>query len=76
MNRNVGSLDQTLRTAIGAVAGAVSIATLAEVISLPMVLSPLLGIVAVMMLVTAAVGTCPVYSLLGIDSCPRESSPS
>lgn len=76
MNNNVGSVDQTLRTGIGAVTGVTSIAILGGVGSLPTVLSPVLGVVAVMMLVTAAVGTCPVYSLLGVDSCSRSSSPS
>jgi hypothetical protein len=76
MNRNVGSVDQTVRTAVGAAGGIASIAILAEVVSLPTVLSPVLGIVAVVMLATAAMGTCPIYSALGVDSCSRNSSPS
>lgn len=76
MNQNVGSMDGTLRTAVGAVAGAGSLAILAEAVSLPMALSPVLGIVAIMMLGTAAFGTCPIYSMLGVDSCSRDSSPS
>lgn len=74
MDRNVGSLDKVLRTAVGAVGGVTSIAILANIVSLPTVLSPVLGIVAIIMFVTAAVGTCPVYSTLGIDSCSRDSS--
>lgn len=76
MQSNVGAFDQTLRTGTGAAAGLASLAILGSVLSLPTVLSPLLGVVAVMMLVTATVGTCPVYSLLGVDTCPRSSSPS
>jgi hypothetical protein len=76
MDQNVGSTDQVLRTAVGAVAGVASIATLVGTASLPAVLSPVLGIVAIMMLATAAVGTCPIYSMFGIDSCSRSSSPS
>jgi hypothetical protein len=76
MNQNVGSTDGVLRTAVGAVAGAVSIAVLAGALSLPTVLSPVLGVIAVVMLTTAAVGTCPVYSVFGVDSCSRGSSPS
>ncbi len=76
MNQNVGSTDGVLRTATGAVAGAVSIAVLAGALSLPTVLSPVLGVIAVVMLTTAAVGTCPVYSVFGVDSCSRGSSPS
>jgi hypothetical protein len=76
MEQNVGSMDGTLRTGTGAVAGAASLAILVGGLSLPTVLSPVLGVVAVMMLVTATVGTCPIYSLFGVDSCSRSSSPS
>jgi len=76
MNRNVGSVDQVLRTAVGAVGGTASIAILAEAIPLPTALSPVLGILAIVMLATAAMGTCPIYSVFGIDSCSRSSSPS
>lgn len=76
MESNVGSVDQTLRTAVGAVTGALSLAILTQVVSLPTVLSPALGIVAVMMLVTASIGTCPIYSIFGIDSCSRNAGPS
>lgn len=76
MNQNVGSVDQVLRTAVGAVAGVASIGILTEAISFPTVLSPVLGVVAITMLVTATVGTCPIYSMFGIDSCSLNSSPS
>lgn len=76
MDSNVGSVDQTLRTAVGAVAGAGSIAALAGGISIPTVLSPVLGAVAIIMFVTASVGTCPIYSVFGVDSCSRGSSSS
>lgn len=73
MSKNVGSLDQKVRTAAGAVAGTISIGTLMGAVALPTVLSPVLGIVAIIMLATAVMGTCPIYSMLGIDSCPRSS---
>lgn len=76
MNRNVGSTDKTLRTAVGAVSGAVSIGILAGIVSFPTLLSPVLGVLAIMMLVTAAVGTCPIYRLFGVDSCSRDATPS
>lgn len=76
MNRNVGSTDQSLRTVIGAVSGVASLAILAGSVSLPAVLSPVLGVVALMMLVTGTIGTCPIYAALGVDSCSRNSTPS
>lgn len=74
MDKNVGSTDKIFRTAAGAVAGVASIAVLFGSVSLPAVLSPVLGVVATVMLVTASMGTCPVYSMFGVDSCPRNSS--
>lgn len=73
MAQNVGSMDRRLRTAIGAVAGIVSLAILAGTLELPEVASPVLGVVAIIMLVTAATGTCGLYSLLGVDTCSMKS---
>ncbi len=73
MAQNVGATDRQLRTALGALAGTGSLAILAEVVSLPEVLSPVLGVVALVMLVTAATGSCGVYSLLGVDTCSMNS---
>ncbi len=74
MAQNVGSMDRKLRTAVGAVAGLVSLGTLAGVVGLPEMASPVLGIIAVMMLGTAAAGTCGLYSILGVDTCSVKSN--
>lgn len=71
MNQNVGSMDRKLRTLVGALAGVVSLATLAGAVPLPAIASPILGVVAIMMLGTALTGTCGVYSILGVDTCSR-----
>jgi ammonia channel protein AmtB len=76
MEQNVGSSDKLLRTAFGAIAGIVSLAILANFVSAPAALSPVLGLVAIIMLVTGTMGTCPIYSLLGVNSCSRGSRPS
>ena len=60
---------------VGAVSGAVSIATLLGPAPLPTIAAPGLGVVAVVMLGTALVGTCPIYSALGVDSCSSQSGP-
>lgn len=69
MEQNVGSRDKNVRIAIGAVAGIVSLAVLGGQVDLPEITSPVLGIVAVLMLGTALTGTCGLYSVLGIDTC-------
>lgn len=71
MNKNVGSTDKMFRTLVGALAGVVSLATLAGAVPLPAVISPVLGVVAIMMLGTALTGTCGLYSVLGVDTCSR-----
>ena len=76
MNKNVGATDKRVRTVVGAVAGAASIATLAGAVPLPALAAPALGVVALVMLVTAAMNTCPAYSLLGVDTCPADAGRS
>jgi hypothetical protein len=73
MAQNVGAMDRQVRTAIGALAGIGSLAVLGNVVSLPSVLSPFLGVLALIMLGTAATGTCGLYSVLGVDTCPMDA---
>jgi hypothetical protein len=73
MEPNVGATDRQVRTALGALAGASSLAVLAGVLSLPGVVAPVLGIAALVLLGTAATGTCGLYALLGVDTCSMQS---
>lgn len=73
MVTNVGATDKSVRTIIGALAGVISLAILAGQLSAPEILSPVLGLVALIMLGTAATSSCPVYSALGMSTCPREA---
>jgi hypothetical protein len=57
---NVGSLDRLLRVVAGA---ALIVATLAGLIGV-------WGWVGVVPLATGLLRTCPVYSLLGLNTCP------
>ncbi len=59
MKRNEGTLDRGLRAAVGV--GLIA-ATLMGAIG-PW------GWIGVIPLVTAAIGWCPLYQMLGIDSC-------
>ena len=73
MVENVGATDQTVRTVVGAVAGIASLAILLGQLTAPAIASPILGVVALLMLGTAATNTCPLYSALGVDTCPRDA---
>ncbi|KAA9396054.1 DUF2892 domain-containing protein [Haloarcula sp. CBA1130] len=73
MDRNVGATDKRVRIGLGAIAGLVSIAILAGVLSLPLLVAPVLGLGAVILLVTGLTGFCGLYSLLGMDTCPADT---
>ncbi|TKX81595.1 DUF2892 domain-containing protein [Halorubrum sp. SD626R] len=76
MNQNVGATDKRVRTALGAVLGVASLATLAGAVPLPALAAPVLGVASLLMLGTAAAGTCALYSLLGVDTCPASAGGS
>ena len=61
--KNVGSTDRAIRGIVGVVALALAFTSLAGVWMW------VAGIVGVVMLGTAALGTCPPYALLGINTC-------
>ena len=62
MTRNVGSTDKWLRIAAGVILLALGL------------FGPLgwWGLVGLVPLVTGLLGTCPVYGLLGLSTCPLE----
>lgn len=64
MNANVGSADKVARLVIAVVA-----AIVAFMVGAGSVLGIILLVVAAVMLVTAAVGFCPLYRLLGMNTC-------
>lgn len=76
MKQNVGVTDKRVRVAVGAIAGTLSLATLAGLVSLSGTAAIVLGVAALMLLGTAATGMCGLYSVLGINTCavsPDES---
>ena len=64
LSTNVGGVDRTLRILLG-------IALLAIVFVGPQ--TPW-GWVGLIPLVTGLVGTCPIYSLLGVKTCPMKNN--
>ncbi len=73
MDQNVGTTDKAVRTLVGAVFGIVAIAGLAGVGGVPELLSPVAGVFAIVLLGTAAMGSCGLYSVLGINTCSVSS---
>ena len=75
MEVNVGATDKSVRTLISAIARVLFLAILAGQLAAPALASPVLGVVALIMLGTAATRSCPVYSVLGMNACPRNAGP-
>jgi hypothetical protein len=71
MEKNVGGSDGLVRVLAGAVLGVLSLAVLTQTVALPTLVSPVLGVLALVLLVTGSVNVCPLYSALGVGT--RES---
>jgi hypothetical protein len=68
LTRNIGSMDRVLRIIVGLVLIAFAIP-----IGFPATGWNWVGWIGVVPLVTALLGNCPAYSILGISSCPLKS---
>jgi hypothetical protein len=64
VNKNVGTIDKVLRVVLG-------LALLAYVV-LGSGSLRFIGLVGIVPLLTALVGSCPVYTLLGLSTCPTK----
>lgn len=62
MKSNVGSLDRVVRIIMG-----LGLLSLIFLLNGPLRWIGLIGLVPLM---TAVMGSCPIYTLLGINSCP------
>ena len=67
MSTNIGAIDRILRIIVGLALIAFALGFLAPGASYAW-----LGWIGVVPLLTAVVGSCPLYSLLGFSTCPVE----
>ncbi len=69
MNKNVGTIDRSIRAIVGIAAiAAYAMGMVAGTLGI------ILLVVGIAMLGTAAIGWCPPYALLGINSCGTKSA--
>ena len=75
MDINVGLMDQKVRIGLGAVTGLLSLTLLAqaqgiisEMVPLPELASPVLGVLAIGLLATGYYRKCGIYSALGMNT--------
>ena len=67
MNTNVGGIDKVLRIIIGLVLIAYAIP-----LGFPATGWNWVGWIGIILLATAIFGICPLYSIIGVSSCPRK----
>ncbi|WP_255190894.1 YgaP family membrane protein [Natronobeatus ordinarius] len=72
MNTNVGGLDRTARLVVGILLAVVGIAALVEVLEFGAVVGAIALVVGLVLVATGAFQSCPMYQLLGVDTCKRK----
>ena len=65
--RNVGAADRVVRVILG-------IALLAFFFLAPDGPWPWVGLIGIVPLLTAAIGSCPLYTILGLSTCPARTA--
>lgn len=66
MKSNVGTIDRVIRVILG-----LGIGSLFFLLEGP---AHYLGLIGLIPLLTGIIGSCPLYSLLGLSTCPLERS--
>ena len=66
MKKNVGAIDKYARLIIAAV---IAILLIMKTISIATTLGIILAVVAVVFAGTALMGSCPLYSIVGLSTC-------
>jgi len=73
MKNNEGNLDRIVRAIIGIAALAVAFATL-DVMN-GAIVGIIVAAIGVIALFTAIIGFCPLYKVIGLQTCPLKSCP-
>lgn len=73
MKKNEGNLDRIVRTILGVVA--LGVAFVALDVMNGAIFGIILAAIGAVLLVSAAVGFCPMYRLIGLETCPLKSCP-
>ena len=67
MKKNMGTIDRSIRTIL-----AIVVAILYFTSNISGITAIVLGIIAIIFLITSFVGFCPLYTLLGISTLKKE----
>jgi uncharacterized membrane protein YtjA (UPF0391 family) len=66
MKKNMGTIDRILRVILALVVGVLYFTG-----QISGTVAIVLGVLAVVFLVTSLIGSCPLYSLVGLSTCKR-----
>jgi hypothetical protein len=69
MTKNVGSTDRTVRIIIGIIVAIVGVIGLLGYIPIPLWLNIVLIVVGIVLVITAMIRFCGLYTLIGINTC-------
>lgn len=72
MDTNVGGFDRLARLAVGILLAAAGIAALADVLEFGTAVGAVALVVGLVLVATGALQSCPMYQLVGIDTCKRK----
>ena len=70
MKKNMGNIDRIIRLIVAVV---IAVLFFTGVISISSTLGIILAVVAAIFTFTALVSSCPLYSLVGLSTCPIDS---
>lgn len=68
MNVNVGAIDKSIRIIVGVSVLSLFFLVLSE--------ARWLALIGIVPLATGLIGYCPLYSLLGLNTCPTKTKPA
>lgn len=72
MDRNVGSLDRTVRIAFGALVAIAGVAAVGGYWAAGVAVGAVIALLGVVLVVTGTTQRCPIYAGAGIDTCDTE----
>ena len=73
MTVNVGTVDRVLRLIIGIALIVWAFGILPQIGAVPSPWSWIVGIVGAVLALTALIGSCPAYTMLGLSTCSKRA---
>lgn len=69
---NIGATDRSVRLVVGAALALLGLAGFASLVAVGPTVGTLAVLAGVILVGTALIRTCPIYRILGMDTCPAQ----